>query len=220
MNRIMIVDDSVTAQMILADILDSEYLVDIKGDAASALAAIKSDPPDLILLDIYMPVVDGFEACRVLKQNELTRDIPIIFVSTLDSENEKARGFEAGADDYIVKPVLPLELLARVRAHLGACKSRRDAIAMERLVVFRELAVTLSHEINNPLTTVNAYLHFLQRDFPEISEPGREIIAALKIEVERIAAITATLAEATSAATTRYNRDISMIDLSSCRGKL
>jgi signal transduction histidine kinase len=91
---------------------------------------------------------------------------------------------------------------------------------MERLVVFRELAVTLCHEINNPLTTVNAYLHVLQRDNTEMSEPVREIIDNIKVETDRIASITAKLAEATSAATTRYNRDITMIDLNSCDGKL
>lgn len=219
MDRIMIVDDSTTAQIILASILESEYLIDVMDNAVSALAAAESDPPDLILLDIHMPVLDGFEACRLLKVSERTRDIPVIFISSLDSENEKVRGFEAGADDYIVKPVLPLELVARVRAHLGARRSRLNAIAMERLVVFREMAVTLCHEINNPLTTVNAYLHLLQRDFPDTGEPVKEIIAAIKIEADRIAAITATLAEATSAATTRYNSDIKMIDLSSCSGK-
>jgi len=220
MDRILIVEDSKTAQAVFASILESEYLLEIKDDAVSALAAAESEPPDLILLDIHMPVMDGFEACRLLKQNERTRDIPIIFISSLDSENEKVKGFEAGADDYIVKPVLPLELIARVRAHLGARKSRLNALAVERMAVFREIAVTLCHEINNPLTTVNAYLHFLQRDFPEIGEPVKVIIAAIKIETDRIAAITATLAEATSAATISYNRDIKMIDLSSCSGEL
>lgn len=213
MHRILIVDDSKTAQIVLSSILESEYAIEIRDDAVSAIASIETSLPDLILLDIQMPVMDGFEACRILKQNKLTQEIPIIFISSLELEDEKVRGFEAGADDYIVKPVLPLELLARVRAHLGARRSRLDAIAMERLVVFREMAVTVCHEINNPLTAVNAYIHFLQRDFPEISEPVREIIAALKTETERIAAITATLAEATTAATIRYNTNINMIDL-------
>ena len=220
MDKILIVDDSKTAQAIFASILGSEYLLEIRDDAVSALAAIAVNPPDLILLDIQMPVMNGFEACRLLKQNELTRDIPIVFISSMELETEKVKGFEAGADDYIVKPVLPLELIARVRAHLGARRSRLDAIAMERLVVFRELAVTLCHEINNPLTTVNAYLHVLQRDFAATSETVRDIIAALKVETDRIAAITAKLAEATSAVTTRYNQDITMIDLNSCSGKL
>lgn len=74
-------------------------------------------------------------------------------------------------------------------------------------------------EITNPLIAVNAYLHVLQRDFPDTGEPVKELIAAIKIEAERIAAITATLAEATSAATSGYNRDIKMIDLSRCSGE-
>jgi response regulator RpfG family c-di-GMP phosphodiesterase len=166
-----------------------------------------------------MPVMDGFEACRILKQVEKTKDIPVIFITSLDSENEKVKGFEAGADDYVVKPVYPSELIARVRAHLGARKSQLHALSMERMSVFKEMAVTLCHEINNPLTSVNAYLHILQREFPELSDPVKDIIAAIQVDTGRVANIIATLSDATIAATTKYQRDIKMIDLSRCNGK-
>lgn len=216
MDKVLIVDDSRAAQAVLAAVLGDEFLIELMDDAVSALAAIELNPPDIILLDVNMPVMDGFEACRILKKDEHTREIPIIFITSLDSEDERVKGFEAGADDYVVKPVLPLELLARVRAHLGARKSRHDALVLERMTVFKEMAVTLCHEINNPLTTVNAYLHLLLRE--DTSEKVKEIVAAVQVEVVRIAAITAKLSAATSAATTRYHRDISMIDLDSCSG--
>jgi DNA-binding response OmpR family regulator len=219
MERILIIDDSKTAQSILSSILEAEYQIDIKDDAIEALATIELEPPDLILLDIHMPVMDGFEACRILKQMEKTKDIPIIFITSLDSENEKVKGFEAGADDYVVKPVHPFELIARVKAHLGARKSQIHALSMERMSVFKEMAVTLCHEINNPLTSVNAYLHLLHSDFPELSEPVKEIIAAIQVETRRVSDIISTLSDATIAATTIYQRDIKMIDLSKCNGK-
>ena len=219
MDKILIVDDSKTAQAVLSLILDAEYLIDIRDNAISALSIAGSDLPDLILLDIHMPDMDGFEACRVLKQREHTRDIPIIFITSLDSELEKVRGFEAGADDYIVKPVYPLELVARVRAHIGARKSRLHALSMERMSVFKEMAVTLCHEINNPLTSVNAYLHLLKRDFPELGDPVKEIVAAIQVEANRVSEIIETLSEATTVATTIYNRDVKMFDLNRCGGK-
>jgi DNA-binding response OmpR family regulator len=219
MDKVMIIDDSKTAQAILASILEAEYLLDIKDAAVSAIASIESALPDLILLDIHMPEMDGFEACRILKQRELTKEIPIIFITTLDSEQEKVLGFEAGADDYVVKPVYPLELIARVRAHIGARKSRLHALSMERMSVFKEMAVTLCHEINNPLTSVNAYLHLLQRDFPELGDRVKEIVTAIQVETGRVSEIISTLSEATAVATTIYHRDIRMFDLNRCNGK-
>ncbi len=216
MDKVLIVDDSKAAQTVIAAILGKEFLIELMDDAISALAAIELSPPDIILLDVNMPIMDGFEACRTLKNSENTKEIPIIFITSLDSEDERVKGFEAGADDYVVKPVLPLELLARIRAHLGARKSRHDALVLERMTVFKEMTVTLCHEINNPLTTVNAYLHLLLRE--DTGEKVKEIVAAVQVEIGRIAEITAKLSEATSVATTRYHRDINMIDLSRCSG--
>ena len=218
MDKVLIIDDSKTAQAILASILEAEFLLDIRDDAISALAVAEPDLPDLILLDINMPGMDGFEACRILKQRVITRDIPIIFITSLDAEDEKVRGFEAGADDYVVKPVYPLELIARVRAHIGARKSRLHALSMERMSVFKELAVTLCHEINNPLTSVNAYFHVLQRDFPELGGPAKDIVSAIQVETRRVSEIISTLSEATTVASTIYQRDIRMLDLSRCSG--
>jgi len=219
MDKILLIDDSKTAQAVLASILDAEYLLEMRDDAISALDDVETVLPDLILLDIHMPDMDGFEACRILKQGEITRDIPIIFITTLDSENEKVKGFEAGADDYVVKPVYPLELVARVRAQIGARKSRLHALSMERMSVFKEMAVTLCHEINNPLTYVNAYLHVLQRDFPELGDPVKDIVSAIQAETSRVSEIVSTLSEATTVASTIYQRDIRMFDLNRCSGK-
>ncbi|NVO00636.1 MAG: response regulator [Geobacteraceae bacterium] len=213
MNKVLIVDDSKTAQIVLSSILEAEYFVEVMDDAASAITAVETSPPDLILLDVNMPGMDGFELCKFLKESNHSRDIPVIFITALDSEIEKVMGFESGGDDYVVKPVYPLELLARVKAHLGARKARLDAVAMERMIVFKEMAVALCHEINNPLTTVNAYLYLLQRDLPENGVQINEIVAGLTAEIARISDITSRLSDATSASTITYNRGIKMIDL-------
>lgn len=117
-NRILIVDDEPVNIQILTGILEEEYKLHAAIDGKTALEIATSVKPDLILLDMLMPGMDGLELCRVLKQDESTSDIPVIFVTGLsDPENEEL-GFQAGAVDYISKPVSPPIVRARVKIHL------------------------------------------------------------------------------------------------------
>ncbi len=213
MEKILVIDDSRVAQALLAGIFSSTYELEFRNDGAEGVKAAREVQPDLILLDVNMPGLDGFEVCRLLKQEEDTREIPIIFVTSVDSGDEKVKGFQAGADDYVVKPFYPLELQARVSAHLGARRARVQALKLERLTVFKEMAVAVSHEINNPLTAVFASLHLLQNELAHASETTKGYFATLHGEMKRIQNIVGKLATATKASTTRYNSDITMIDL-------
>ncbi len=114
--RIMIVDDNTTNSRILAEALKGDYRVTRLAGGYEALTQILSGtPPDLILLDVMMPDIDGYEVCRILKANRLTREIPIIFITARGAEQDERAGLEAGAVDYITKPVsLPI-LESRVR---------------------------------------------------------------------------------------------------------
>lgn len=107
-------------------------------DGEQALKAALKDPPDLILLDIVMPGMDGFEVCRRLKQNDLTRDIPVIFISALNSEKDEELGLALGAVDYITKPIRSLIVRTRVHAYLQM-KLQRDNIESQVLVRTAEL---------------------------------------------------------------------------------
>ena len=89
-----------------------------------ALEFVKKKPPDIILLDIMMPEMDGLEVCRQLKREETTRDIPVIFISALTETADKLKGFHAGGVDYITKPFHKEEVLARVQAHLALKRSQ------------------------------------------------------------------------------------------------
>ncbi|MGE0085228.1 MAG: HD-GYP domain-containing protein [Desulfococcaceae bacterium] len=124
-HRILIVDDERFNINVLVEILKSDYRVIVAKNGEEALKRVvdSSTPPDLILLDIMMPQMDGYTVCRILKKNEKTRKIPIIFITALGEEQDEARGFEAGGVDYITKPVSPPVVRARVRTHL----SLRDA---------------------------------------------------------------------------------------------
>jgi DNA-binding response OmpR family regulator len=116
---ILVVDDTPASLKLLTDIMKAEgYEVRSAISGALALHAAESDPPDLILLDIRMPEIDGFEVCRRLKATPATQDIPVIFVSAASETDEKVQGFQLGAVDYVTKPYQRDELLSRVRAHL------------------------------------------------------------------------------------------------------
>lgn len=117
--NILVVDDTPLNLSLLVDILSNGgYEVSPVNSGKLALIAVKDNPPDLILLDIMMPEMDGYEVCQTLKEDKLTKDIPIIFISALDEIPDKIRAFDAGGIDYIVKPLKPKEVLARVKIHL------------------------------------------------------------------------------------------------------
>jgi PAS domain S-box-containing protein len=117
--EILVVDDTVASLQLLADILGSQgYRVRPASSGRLALRSVAIARPDLILLDVKMPDMDGYEVCRRLKADEASRDIPVIFISALYGTAEKVRGFDAGGVDYITKPFQRGEVLARVRTHL------------------------------------------------------------------------------------------------------
>jgi class 3 adenylate cyclase len=114
----MVVDDTEANIDILVEILADDYKVSVAMDGESALEDIKMSHPDLILLDIMMPDMDGYEVCRRLKADPQTRDIPIIFVTAKSDESDETKGLEIGAVDYITKPFSPPIIRARVKTHL------------------------------------------------------------------------------------------------------
>ena len=116
---ILIVDDESANLQLLSELLGGEsYLVRPADSPQLAIDTALAKPPALILLDVRMPEMDGFEVCRHLKQHERTRDIPIIFISALRDVQDKVRGFKVGGVDFISKPFQEEEVLARVRTHL------------------------------------------------------------------------------------------------------
>jgi class 3 adenylate cyclase len=116
--RVLIVDDTKANIDVLVETLRDDYKLSIATDGERALRSIEKAPPDIVLLDIMMPGIDGYEVCRRLKAVPETREIPVIFLSALNEVKDKTTGFEAGAADYVTKPFETAEVKARVRAHL------------------------------------------------------------------------------------------------------
>ncbi len=140
-SRILIVDDVKANVDILVEALRGEYKLAVALDGASALRQVEKNPPDLVLLDIVMPDLDGYEVCRRLRADEGTRELPVIFLSSLEDVKNKAQGFEVGGNDYLTKPFEVLEIKARVRSLLKA-KAYADAV---REAMARDLRI--AHEI-------------------------------------------------------------------------
>jgi len=123
-NTLLVVDDTPENIDVLHGILSADYTVKIANNGPLALKIVAAQPPDLILLDVMMPGMDGYDVCRQLKENEATRHIPVIFVTARGEVADETLGFELGAADYIIKPVSPPIVRARVRAHLALSDQR------------------------------------------------------------------------------------------------
>ncbi len=139
---VLIVDDDATNLKVVVEYLKAySYQILIARDGATGIERAKRGKPDLILLDVVMPGIDGFETCRRLAADPETRDIPVIFMSGRTEVEDKIRGFEAGSVDYVIKPVEERELRARVQAHL------KIKLQQEQLAQYAELLeASVSHK--------------------------------------------------------------------------
>jgi len=117
--NILIVDDTPVNLGVVVDFLQQGgFGIRIARSGESALSRVQYDKPDVVLLDVLMPGRDGFETCRRLKQNEATKDIPVIFMTSLTGTEDKVKGFETGAVDYVTKPLHQEEVLMRLKTHV------------------------------------------------------------------------------------------------------
>ncbi|MGE4192854.1 MAG: HD-GYP domain-containing protein [Pseudodesulfovibrio sp.] len=141
---VLVVDDVTTNLDLLVETLKDEFRVQAALSGKEALALVNSSsPPDIVLLDVMMPEMDGYTVCRIMKEDLRSRDIPVIFVTARDQEEDQARGFEVGGVDYITKPVSPAIVLARVRTHLAL---HNQNVLLERKVAARSRDLYLTRQ--------------------------------------------------------------------------
>ncbi|MBN3870553.1 sensor histidine kinase [Nostoc sp. JL33] len=186
---ILIVDDNPTNLSVLCEALNSEgFRFRVAVDGESAIAQVERNQPELILLDVQMPGIDGFETCRRLKANPVTQNIPIIFTTALSDTENKTKGFSLGAVDYIPKPFAQEEVIARVRVHLqlkhltesleqqvsdrtkALQKAQVQLVQQEKLSTLGELIAGIGHEINNPINFISSNIPPLQEYIVGVTE--------------------------------------------------
>ena len=181
--RILVVDDAAAHLKMLARALEeSGYLVQTAGDGAQALASAERDPPDLILLDVDMPVLDGYETCRRLKAQARFAATPVIFLSGLSDIPQRLQAFASGGVDYVTKPFDLHEIRARISNHLELARLRRQAEESNReldasLAKLRELehfrhdlVHMVAHDMRSPLMAVSGYLELLDLERDALGE--------------------------------------------------
>lgn len=133
-SRVLVVDDVKANVDIILAALRNDYRVSVAADGETALALARRNPPDLILLDIVMPRMDGYEVCRRLKADPATSSIPIIFITGMHEVEDKSKGFEMGAVDYVTKPFEIVELNARIRTHLSLTRAMQELSHQNQLL--------------------------------------------------------------------------------------
>lgn len=198
---VMIVDDLVANLTLLTDILKGHGLkVRPATSGRQALDAARHTPPDLVLLDINMPEMDGYEVCRIFKATPALAEIPILFISALDDTTDKVRALREGGQDYITKPFQVEEVLARIQTHLELRRARqvledRNAalekaldqlekaqsrlIQAEKMAALGVMAAGVAHEINNPVNFIKTSCHGLRQDM-------RDVLAIMDFCADRV----------------------------------
>lgn len=134
--RILIIDDAPMNISILNSLLKKDYKISVATNGVQGLATAKATHPDLILLDVMMPDMDGYEVCRRLKQDESSEHTPVIFITSMSESDDETRGFELGAVDYISKPFSQSVVTARIRTHI---QLKRQADLLEKLALIDAL---------------------------------------------------------------------------------
>jgi phosphoserine phosphatase RsbU/P len=170
-SRVLIVDDARVNVDVLVEALRADYKLSVALNGATALQSVEKSPPDLVLLDIVMPGIDGYEVCRQLRAQEATRELPVMFLSSLEDVANKTRGFEVGGNDYLTKPFDVLEVKARVRSLLKA-KAYADAV---REAMARDLRIAREIQMGILPADLQAATRGTGIDVHAVIEPAREV---------------------------------------------
>jgi signal transduction histidine kinase len=202
--RILVADDNADMRGYLTRLLSPHWTVESVSDGGQALAAARSQRPDLVLSDVMMPGLDGLGLVRALRGDERTAAIPILLLSARAGEEATIEGLETGADDYLVKPFTARELVARVGAQLRVSQLRRDALGVERAHAAQtelllaaanratrsreEVLAVVSHDLRSPLATISTAAEVIERALGagDLGSRVQRSLGAIRRSVDRM----------------------------------
>lgn len=213
-STLLVVDDSPVSSMVVSLILKkhSDYLTVRAWDGRECIKKAREVKPDLILLDIQMPDMNGIEVCKILRKDEQIYDIPVIFV-TASTDNETLKeAFESGGTDYVRKPVNKIELLARIKSVLIHKKLEKKLMEEERLNGVLEMAGGICHELNQPMQVVSGYSELLLMDMGK-DNSAYPYIKMIKEQTNKMGSITRKLMRITKYETQEYIEGSRIIDI-------
>ncbi len=213
-STVFVVDDSPVTTKVISRMLkkNSDYYSVKILDGPECIKKAKEVKPDLILLDIQMPGMNGIEVCKVLRKDEQTYDIPVIFV-TASTDNETLKeAFESGGTDYVRKPVNKIELLARIKSVLIQKKLEKRLMEKEKLNGVLEMAGGICHDLNQPMQVVSGYSELLLMDMGK-ENSAYPYIKMIKEQTDEMGSITRKLMRITKYETKDYTEGSIIIDI-------
>lgn len=215
MKRILVIDDLPENVYMIQDRLEHEgHEVLTAFNGRDGIEKALKEIPDLILLDVMMPDITGFDVCKILVNDDRTRNVPIILVTAKSTAEDTKEGLEAGAFDYIKKPFNRIELLARVHSALKFADVQKSLIASEKRDTFFATVVTANHKIKQPLTLLSLSSAALKRELskPEISKEAiQKRLNYIDIAIKEITDVLNQLNEIKEPVISNYTKDIKMI---------
>lgn len=210
---ILVVDDDHINIQVIAAMLSADGYQVLQADSGDrCLQSARKQQPDLILMDINMPVMSGIEACGHLKADPRTRAIPVIFVTSNTDDDTLHAAYDAGGSDYVHKPINRIELMARVNATLREKAAARRLAEDEKLKGVLETAGGVCHELNQPLQYILGSIQLIMLDVSE-KEPMHASLKNILRQVERMGDITRKLMDITRYKTRRYADGKSILDI-------
>jgi len=214
MDRILVIEDSRTQALKTQLLLQREgYEVETSFDGEEGWEKILSWRPDVVLLDINLPRKDGFELLGEIRNRDELASMQVIMLTAYGDVDSLAKALELGADDYISKPFNDRELSARVRASLRMKKLQDRVIKAERLAAVGALAVTMSHEINNPLTGIIGNCQIILARGDSLDPEMKERVQSIMDMAVRISQVVQKVANLKEVVTKPYLGDTEMLDL-------
>ncbi|MCD6184396.1 MAG: response regulator [Deltaproteobacteria bacterium] len=189
-DTILIVDDNPVNTKLIKVIVEAVgYQTCFASNGRECIEKAMTCTPDLILLDIDMPVMNGINACRYLKKQQETKEIPVIFVTANLEDDILKEAFNSGGTDYVRKPVNKIELLARIKTTLDSRRFHKERLEKEKLAGVIEMAGAICHEINQPLQSIYAYCETLTLN-GQMEKQVYDYFLKIHKQIKRIAKIT------------------------------